>query len=74
MKVDVYAEMYLWNRGVDRLIRVLQRLEVFSIGSRRIRCGSKRSVPASTPILPKRQRNENASMKIASAGSEQLGK
>jgi len=33
MKVDVYAEMYLWNRGVDRLIRVLQRLEVFSICS-----------------------------------------
>lgn len=33
MKVDVYAEMYLWNRSVDRLIRVLQRLEAFSICS-----------------------------------------
>lgn len=33
MKVDVYAEMYLWNRSVDRLIRVLQRLEAFSIWS-----------------------------------------
>lgn len=34
MKVDVYAEMYLWNRSVDRLIRVLERLEAFSIGSK----------------------------------------
>lgn len=33
MKVDVYAEMYLWNRSADRLIRVLQRLEAFSICS-----------------------------------------
>lgn len=33
MKVDVYAEMYLWNRSVDRLIRVLQRLDAFSICS-----------------------------------------
>ncbi len=31
MKVDAYAEMYLWNRNVDRLVRVLQRLESFSI-------------------------------------------
>jgi len=34
MKVDTYAEMYLWNRGVDCLIRVLQRLDVLSIGSK----------------------------------------
>ncbi len=31
MKVDTFAELYLWNRGVDRLIRVLQRMETFSI-------------------------------------------
>ncbi|HEV2223495.1 MAG TPA: hypothetical protein VGR84_10885 [Candidatus Acidoferrales bacterium] len=34
MKVDVYAEMYLWNRGVDSLIRVLQRLKALSICSK----------------------------------------
>ena len=34
MKVDVYAEMYLWNRSADRLIRVLQRLDAFSICSK----------------------------------------
>jgi hypothetical protein len=28
MKQDAYGEMYLWNRGMDRLIRVLQRLEM----------------------------------------------
>ena len=31
MKEDAYAEIYLWNRNVDRLVRVLQRLESFSI-------------------------------------------
>ncbi len=31
MKVDAFAELYLWNRNVDRLIRVLQRMETFSI-------------------------------------------
>ena len=31
MKVNGYAEIYLWNRDVDRLIRVLQRLESFGI-------------------------------------------
>lgn len=31
MKLDIYAEIYLWNRNVDRLIRVLQRMELFSI-------------------------------------------
>jgi len=31
MKVDAYAEMYLWNGNVDRLVLVLQRLESFSI-------------------------------------------
>ena len=27
MKQDAYGEIYLWNRGMDRLVRVLQRLE-----------------------------------------------
>ena len=31
MKVDAFAELYLWNRNVDRLIRILQRMETFSI-------------------------------------------
>ena len=31
MKVDAFAELFLWNRNVDRLIRVLQRVETFSI-------------------------------------------
>jgi len=31
LKLDLYAEIYLWNRNVDRLIRVLQRMETFSI-------------------------------------------
>jgi hypothetical protein len=31
MKMDAYAEIYLWNRNMDRLIRVLQRMETFSI-------------------------------------------
>ena len=33
MKVNACAEMYLWNRNFDRLVRVLQRLESFSISS-----------------------------------------
>ena len=31
MKVDIFAELYLWNRNVNRLIRVLQRMETFLI-------------------------------------------
>jgi hypothetical protein len=27
VKQDAYGEIYLWNRGMDRLVRVLQRLE-----------------------------------------------
>ena len=34
-KADVYTEIYLWNLNVDRLIRVLQRLEPHSIRSQR---------------------------------------
>jgi hypothetical protein len=30
-KADVYTEIYLWNLNVDRLVRVLQRLEMHSI-------------------------------------------
>ncbi len=31
MKMDIQVEIYLWNRDVDQLVRVLQRLEPFSI-------------------------------------------
>ena len=34
-KADVYTEIYLWNLNMDRLIRVLQRLEPHSIRSQR---------------------------------------
>jgi hypothetical protein len=30
-KSDAYTEIYLWNLNVDRLVRVLQRLELQSI-------------------------------------------
>jgi hypothetical protein len=31
MKADSYGELYLWNRGIDRLVRVLQRTEAHSL-------------------------------------------
>jgi hypothetical protein len=31
MKADDFTEIFLWNQNVDRLVRVLQRLESFSI-------------------------------------------
>jgi len=31
MKADAYAEIFLWNQNVDRLVRVLQRVESSSI-------------------------------------------
>ena len=34
-KADVFTEIYLWNLNVDRLIRVLERLEPHSIRSQR---------------------------------------
>lgn len=34
-KADTYTEIYLWNLNMDRLIRVLQRLELQSIRSKR---------------------------------------
>lgn len=30
-KADAYTEIYLWNLNMDRLVRVLQRLELHSI-------------------------------------------
>lgn len=37
MKADSYGEIFLWNREVDRLIRVLQRMESAGILSKRER-------------------------------------
>ena len=34
-KPDVFTEIYLWNLNMDRLIRVLQRLELHSMRSQR---------------------------------------
>src|SRR5690348_2014220 len=34
-KTDAYIEIVLWNQSIDRLIRVLDRLELQSIRSRR---------------------------------------
>jgi len=34
-KADAYTEIYLWNLNMDRLVRVLQRLELHSIRSQR---------------------------------------
>jgi hypothetical protein len=34
-KDDAFTEIYLWNLNVDRLIRVLERLEFHSIRSQR---------------------------------------
>lgn len=31
MKLDAYSEIYLWNKNVDALIRVLQRMEALFI-------------------------------------------
>jgi hypothetical protein len=34
MKLDAYSEIYLWNKNVDALIRVLQRMEMLGIHSK----------------------------------------
>ena len=34
-KSDVFTEIYIWNLNVDRLLRVLERLEIHSIRSQR---------------------------------------
>lgn len=31
VRTDIYTELYLWNKNVDALIRVLQRLEALRI-------------------------------------------
>jgi hypothetical protein len=31
LRTDIYSELYLWNKNVDSLIRVLQRLEALRI-------------------------------------------
>jgi hypothetical protein len=31
VRTDIYAELYLWNKNVDSLIRVLERLEALRI-------------------------------------------
>jgi len=31
MKLDAYVEIYLWNRNIDALLRVLQRTEALGI-------------------------------------------
>ena len=35
MKADAYTEIFLWNQNVDRLVRVLQRLESLSVRPKR---------------------------------------
>ncbi len=34
-KTDAFTEIYLWNLNMDRLIRVLERLELHTIRSQR---------------------------------------
>ena len=34
-KSEAWADLYVWNLNIDRLVRVLQRLELHSIRSRR---------------------------------------
>jgi hypothetical protein len=34
VRTDIYVELYLWNKNVDSLIRVLERLEALCIVSR----------------------------------------
>jgi hypothetical protein len=31
VRTDIYTELYLWNKNVDSLLRVLQRVEAFRI-------------------------------------------
>jgi hypothetical protein len=34
LKADIFAEIFLWNKNVDSLVRVLQRMEALGIWSR----------------------------------------
>jgi hypothetical protein len=36
MKTDIYAELHLWSKNFDSLIRVLQRTEALGICSRQL--------------------------------------
>jgi hypothetical protein len=31
VSIDIYAELYLWNKNVDSILRVVQRLEALGI-------------------------------------------
>jgi hypothetical protein len=34
MKADIFVEIFLWNKNVDSLVRVLQRMEALGIWSK----------------------------------------
>jgi hypothetical protein len=34
LKADIFIEIFLWNKNVDSLVRVLQRMEALGIWSR----------------------------------------
>ena len=36
MRTDIYAELYLWDKTIDSVIRVLQRLELLGICPKRL--------------------------------------
>ncbi|HET6929224.1 MAG TPA: hypothetical protein VFI45_02800 [Candidatus Acidoferrum sp.] len=36
MRTDIYIELYLWNKNVDSLIRVLQRIELLGISPKQL--------------------------------------
>jgi len=36
MRTDIYTELYLWNKNIDSLIRVLQRLELLGMCPKRV--------------------------------------
>ena len=33
MKSDIYAELYLWNKNIDSLVRAMQRIELLGVCS-----------------------------------------
>lgn len=35
MRTDTYTELYLWNKNIDSLIRVLQRIELLGFCPKR---------------------------------------
>jgi len=36
VRTDIYIELYLWNKNVDSLIRVLQRIELLGISPKQL--------------------------------------